>query len=383
MITPVTKIVFFICCHSGPADHFATFAEELTKDGYEVQVLASGPALKKFQDRNIEVKTSFIVDNLSKEEESQLATSIVKTCSKAFAVVSDVGHKFDIVLQNTLAEKAPELLRVAYYDNPESPDPYLPIDYSSIAKQVMSAAQKVLFANANLAEDSTIYLPTQQRIGLGYYPIIQADKIEKRREIDHSSMRSQFLKDHNQNDHGQKVLTYFGGNNSEYFTEAFPAFLQFLSEGIQETDLSNFTIVLQQHPGAKNSNLDRQQLENWIKKHEKEINAPTFIISNRTTDEMQIITEGALYHQTSMGPLLAIPGISLIQIGAKPYKDVLIKGGLCPSVTNSSQLLQALAAIKPRTISSEQKKEIFNSLGIKENWKECLKESLSSKPRSL
>lgn len=118
MITPVTKVVFLICCHCGPADHFATFAEELTKERHEVQVLASDPALKKSQDRNIEIKTSFIINNLSKEEESQLATSIVKTCSRAF-----------------------------------------------------------------------------------------------------------------------------------------PAFLQFLSEGIQETELSNFTIFLQQHPGAKSNNL--------------------------------------------------------------------------------------------------------------------------------
>ena len=379
MITPITKVVFFVCCHSGPADHFATFAEELTKDGYEVQICASGPALKKFQDRNIEVRTSFIADNLSAEEELLLAAEIIKTCSNAFAVLSDVGHKFDIALQKTLAEKTPKILRLAYYDNPESPEPYLPLDYSSAAKQVMRAAQKVLFANANLAQDSTIYLPTQERIGLGYYPVIQADKIAKRRDSDHNLMRSQFLKEHNRKDQGQKVLTYFGGNNGEYFTEAFPAFLQFLSEGIQKADLSNFIIVLQQHPGAKSSNLDRLKVEDWIKKHEHDTNAPTFIISNKTTDQMQIITEGALYHQTSMGPLLAIPGIPLIQIGVKHYEDVLIKGGLCPSVTNSSQLLQALAALKPQTISDQQKKEIFNSLGIKENWKELLEQSLSTK----
>ena len=378
MITPITKVVCFVCCHSGPADHFATFAEELIKDGYEVQIYASGPALKKFQDRNIEVRTSFIADNLSNEEELLLAAEIVKTCSNAFAVLSDVGHKFDIALQKTLAEKAPKILRLAYYDNPESPEPYLPQDYSSVAKQVMNAVQKVLFANANLVQDSTIHLPTQERIGLGYYPVIQADKIAKRRETDHSLMRSQFLKEHAKKDLGQKVLTYFGGNNGEYFTEAFPSFLQFLSEGIQKVDLSNFIIVLQQHPGAKSSNLDRLKVEDWIKKHEHEIKAPTFIISDKTTDQMQIITEGALYHQTSMGPLLAIPGIPLIQIGAKHYEDVLIKGGLCPSVTNSSQLLKALASLKPQTISDQQKKEIFNSLGIKENWQETLKESLST-----
>ncbi|MBS0627762.1 MAG: hypothetical protein JSS09_06080, partial [Verrucomicrobia bacterium] len=351
MINSITKAIIFVCCHSGPADHFATFSENLTKDGYDVQIYASGPALKKLQDRNIEVKKIFSVDNLSSEEERLLALEITKACSTAYAVISDVGHKFDISLQETLAEKAPKVLRIAYYDNPESPDPYLPADYSTIAKLVMNASQKVIFSNANLAKDPTIYLPTQERIGLGYYPVFQADKIAKRRDLDHVQMRSLFIKEQGLQDLGQKVLTYFGGNNQEYFNEAFPAFLQFLSEGIQKIDLSNLIIVLQQHPGAKGSNLDRLQLEDFIKKQSFKKNAPRFVISNRTTDDMQIITEGALYHQTSMGPLLAISGIPLVQIGAKPYKDVLIKGGLCPSVTNSSELLQALSSMQVRNIS--------------------------------
>lgn len=373
MINSITKAIIFVCCHSGPADHFATFSENLTKDGYDVQIYASGPALKKLQDRNIKIKKIFSADNLSSEEEHLLALEITKACSTAYAVISDVGHKFDISLQETLAEKAPKVLRIAYYDNPESPDPYLPADYSTIAKLVMNASQKVIFSNANLAKDPTIHLPTQERIGLGYYPVFQADKIAKRRDLDHVQMRSLFIKEQGLQDLGQKVLTYFGGNNQEYFNEAFPAFLQFLSEGIQKIDLSNLIIVLQQHPGAKGSNLDRLQLEDFIKKQGFKKNAPRFVISNRTTDDMQIITEGALYHQTSMGPLLAISGIPLVQIGAKPYKDVLIKGGLCPSVTNSSELLQALSSMQVRNISPQEKQNIFESLGIKEDWFQTLK----------
>ena len=44
--------VCFIACHGGPADHFATYAEALTKQGYDVQIHATGPALKKLQERN-------------------------------------------------------------------------------------------------------------------------------------------------------------------------------------------------------------------------------------------------------------------------------------------------------------------------------------------
>ena len=92
---------------------------------------------------------------------------------------------------------------------------------------------------------------------------------------------------------------------------------------------------------------------------------------------MQIITEGAIYHQTSMGPLLAIPGIPLLQVGAKPYEDVLIKGGLCPSITSTEKLLEGFRLMKPQTISDEQKRKIFSSLGITESWPEELKKAFA------
>lgn len=44
MTPTITKAIIFVCCHGGPADHFATFSESLTKDGYDVQIYASGPA---------------------------------------------------------------------------------------------------------------------------------------------------------------------------------------------------------------------------------------------------------------------------------------------------------------------------------------------------
>ncbi len=54
-MTTLAAIICLFAFHGGPADHFATFAENLTENGYEVQIFASGPALQKFQSRGIDV----------------------------------------------------------------------------------------------------------------------------------------------------------------------------------------------------------------------------------------------------------------------------------------------------------------------------------------
>jgi hypothetical protein len=134
-----TAAICFIACHGGPADHFATFTENLTNKGYQVQVYASGPALKKLQDRRIEAIPFFL--------ENQSAEEVAKKCSGAAVVITDVGNDFGEVLHKSLAEFASKSARFAYYDNPEA---YVPGGYSSSAAKAMRVAQKVLFANANL-----------------------------------------------------------------------------------------------------------------------------------------------------------------------------------------------------------------------------------------
>lgn len=373
-----TTAICLIACHGGPADHFATFAENLTREGYKVEVYASGPALKKFQDRHIEVMMSFNPDNLSVQAGIDLATQIAKRCANASVVLTDLGHSFDMTLQKALATEAPQVLRLTYYDNPE---PYVPGGYSNVAGEVMFAAQKVLFANANLQESSIYQEPNKEiklsenaRVGVGYYPIAQADKLTIRRKEEHDKLRAQFLAKHGLEDRGQKVLVYFGGNNEEYFTKAFPAFLKFLSKG----NLSNIVIVLQQHPGAKSQNRDRYQVESWVKEYGKAANSPRVVVSDEATDQMQVVADGALYYQTSMGPLFALAGIPTIQVAHETYSDILVRNGLCPSVTNPTDFITAIAAIKPVEVSEMQRRTIYKGLGIREDWFELFKQALQT-----
>ena len=374
-----TAAICLIACHGGPADHFATYAEALTKQGHNVQIHATGAALKKFQDRSIEVKSPFSLDNLSQQEEDQLAQAIAKTCSTASIVLTDVGHAFDVKIQHALSTNAAGVPCFAYYDNPE---PFVPGGYSSTAAEVIGIAQGILFANKTLA-DAKIYgapgkemdFTDKMRFGIGYYPVAQAEKIAEKRKIEHDSSRADFLKKNDLEDTGQKVLVYFGGNNQEYFSKAFPAFLSLMSGASAQMDLGNYVIVLQQHPGAKVKNQDVLQIENWLATRCEHPTMPKVIVSDFSSDQAQILADAALYYQTSMGPQFALAGIPAIQTGHETYDDILVRNKLAPSAINIEGFIDALESLeKPKEIP---KQDLLNSLGISEDWQSALEHALN------
>jgi hypothetical protein len=328
-----TTVICFIACHGGPADHFAIFANHLKETGHNVEIHASGPALSKFDDRG------FSPISFSTEEP---ASEVAKKCASASVIITDIGHAFAIDLQKALSEKAPLSFRYAYYDNPES---FVPGGYSEIAAEVMELAQKVLFANSNIAID----LAPKKGIPIGYYPMGQVEKIKQRREQEHVSMRSRFFSKYSLEDTGQKVLVYAGGNNEEYFSKAFPAFLSFLDELPQ-----NFIVLLQQHPGAKTANRDKNQIQ-----------GQNILISDFSSDDAQVLADAMLYYQTSMGPQFALAGIPVIQVGHEVYQDILVKNNLCSVAITKESLLKAITDLEPNVAS---RKVIEKGLGICLDW---------------
>ncbi len=332
-------VICLIACHGASADHFAVFAQKLLDEGYQVRIYASEHAVKKFQDRKIPITMSFKVDECK-------ASEIAESCADS-VVLTDVGHPFDITLQQALNGA------IAYYDNPE---PLVPGGYSKVAGEVMKLASKVLFANANLETSPLLDVPFEKRVGLGYYPTAAAEKVAKRRAEEGKRMRQQFGYE------DKKIMVYFGGNNEEYFGEAFPAFLSFLSE-----DLTDYIFVLQQHPAAKEKNIDRQMVQD----------AP-LIISDWTSEDIQVIADGALYYQTSMGPQFALAGIPMLQVGHKTYEDVMVRSGMCPSVTNGEDFAEQIAKMEPTLMSEEQRQAIYKIIGIRDDWFERLKVELCS-----
>lgn len=371
--------VCFIACHGGPADHFATFVESLPKDVGLIEVYASGPALKKFQERGIEVKKEFVIDKLSIEQEDLLAEEIAKACSTAQVIITDLGHAFDIKLQKALAREASHVPRFAYYDNPES---YVPGGYSAIAAKVMLATNGILFANSNLANTlifeepgKEVDLGNRTKVGIGFYPLNQAEKIAKRRTLEQKGLREAVFSKNNLVDNDQKVLVYFGGNNEEYFSKAFPAFLSLLEQGMEQSDFSDFVIVIQQHPGAKTKNLDGNMVSEWIANNGGARQAPKVILSDFSSDDAQTLADGAFYYQTSMGPQFVLAGIPTVQIGHETFDDILVRNGLSPSVTKVDQFLSAIKGLSDE--SKEIPREaILKGLGIKSDWLEILEQTI-------
>jgi hypothetical protein len=346
--------VCFVVCHGGPADHFATFAEQVPG----VEIHATGPALSKLEERGVKVDHPFSLKGLSPEQEDALAEQIAKECSNASVCMTDVGHVFDVKVQKALTKFAPHVVRIAYYDNPES---YVPGGYSDVAHKVMSAAHKVLFANSHLATSMSI--DNVEKIGLGYYPLHHAEKIGERRKLEHFQLRRQWFEKHRLKDRGQKLLVYCGGNNEEYFTKAFPAFLSFLKEAKLEKSI----VLFQQHPGAT-VKYQEGELERLIE------NRHPIFLSDLSSEEAQVVADGMMYYQTSMGPQFILAGIPVIQVGHEIYPDIVVRNRLCPSVTSAKELQIAVQAIGKG--STPQKETILEGLGIKSNWVEILKENI-------
>jgi len=356
----------FIACHAGPADHFATFARALKEQGEDVMLVASGPALKKIEERGLTVQLPFILQDLSSAEEDVLAEHIAQACPTASYVITDLGHPFDCKLQKALAKH--KVIRWSYYDNPE---PYVPGGYSDAAAQVIAASEGVIFANAHLAQEDVFYAPHapidfshKPRIGLGYYPVEQAEVLEQQRLQQKVALRQQFFSQHGLKDTGQKVVIYFGGNNEVYFQKAFPAFLNML-----QGELSSYVFIVQQHPGAKKENRDGRLQGDW--QHTRNAGDPLchVFLSDLSLEQAQQMADVALYYQTSMSPLFVLAGIPTLQVGHQPYEDLLVKYNLISSVTRQEDFIAALEHVEYQSICRQK---VMGSLGLQNNWLEIL-----------
>lgn len=367
-VTAALLTICFIVCHGGPAGHFSEFAKYLKENGYVVEVFATGQAVAKFEGSGINPK-EFNPQNLdldSQVVQRQLAVDLAIKCSNSRVVITDVGHLLMKEVHERIDKEFPKVIHLAYYDNPES---YVPV-YSKIAAEVIKPSQAVLFANAKLANE--MIFSGKESFGIGYYPMEHAKKILERRKTEHNSIRSQYLSKHQIEDKGQKILVYFGGNNEEYFTKAFPRFLKILDESF--LNLSNYIILFHQHPGAKSKDIDGILVAEWQKNH------PSFLLkrSDMNLDDVLVLSEGALYYQTSMNlEFFAIRLPKIIQVGHEPFKDMLVRNNLCPSVVNSVEFMKALEKIESSQIEKSDA-EIAEMVGVNSSWSICLEGAIHS-----
>jgi len=361
----LTTLIYFIACHGGPADHFAEFAEDLRKDGHQVEILATGSALDKL--RNAGAK-EFNPEGLDIEDpisQQLIAERIAKSLGPASVAITDVGHILMARVQEAIAHVSPDIERLAYYENPES---FVPGGYSKTTEQVLACADKVLFANANLAKEPLysapfcpIPLAFEKRIGIGYYPIGSANLLAGERASRRKIERQEFFEEHKIVDKGQKILVYLGGNNETYFAKALPAFLQILCES--NLDPSQYIILVQHHPAAKNKTIDTNLLGG----------CPIFV-SNKNSKETLILADAALYYQTSMGPQLILAGIPAIQVGHETYRDILVRNCLARSVTNKEDFVKAVTSFE----KPPNRDKLLEDLGVCSDWALRLRSAIQS-----
>jgi hypothetical protein len=360
----VTALIYFIACHGAPAAHFSEFAKELRKEGCRVEILATGPALDKLKGAGAKEFNEDILDINDPASQRLLAEKVAQSLGPGSVVITDLGHLLMASIQEAIAKEHPLIERFAYYENPE---PFVPGGYMQTAAKVMASANKVLFANANLAKEPlylspsfTILLPLEKRIGVGYYPVEAAKFLESARGARKEIARRQFFEQNKLTDTGQKILVYLGGNNDVYFQEALPAFLMLLRES--KLDSAENIVLMQHHPGDKKREIDLKLSGGF-----------PLIVSKTTSEESLLLADAVLYYQSSMAPQFALAGIPAIQVGHDTYPDILIRNNMAPSATTKEKFVEAVkACAKPKTNG-----KLLADLGISPHWLAHLKSALS------
>ncbi len=225
-----------------------------------------------------------------------------------------------------------------YYDNPES---FVPGGYSeNVARSLEHQVDGVIFANRHLVHGPEDY-------ALGYYPLEDVTKlIEKRKQREQN---------------GKPVLLYIGGANEVYYKEAFPHFLDLLSN----SSISNCTLLFQQHPRAKyEGNRDLHVLESIIPK----LNNIQVVVSDKPLLEAAVNADCILYSQSSAAPKFVLAKIPTIQVAKTPYPDILVRNGIIPCATTVSELER----MESLTLETQDVERTLDALGVDPEWENNL-----------
>ncbi len=267
-----------------------------------------------------------------------------------------------------IRKRAPDAYLYLYYDNLEQ---YVPGGYSKKFAELVEKKEidGVVFANSRLmdlplfsAPGKEISLEGKELLGLGYFPLEQAEAFSHHRDLFRHSLRENFCCTHQLSSEKERVFVYFGGNNREYLEHALPAFCKYLREN--RASLKETTWIYQQHPGARNHNLDLVKIQPLIADP-----SLSFYLSRYDLSDVCSLADAAFYYQTSMAAQFALAGIPVAQIGHDTYPDILTRNALIPSITSSSTFERLLTSATPEV---PPKDLLLRLLGADGLWKERL-----------
>lgn len=362
--------VCLITLHPNSAHHFAQFAQELDKAHISWQILAAENAEAILRQKKIAHKKISIwmnkkeLKNLSTQEKVAIAKLTAKECKKAKIVIADISEPFIAYVHHELSLVS-SAKRYIYYDNPE---PYVPGEYSRCFQALLNTRPDgVIFANRHLA-DETLFGEHQEplecshldKVGLGFYPLEEAQKLKEFRE-NKDFLRSKLFKKLGIRDEKQKILLYLGGANSSYFDEAFPFFLTALEESARDPFFENILFLLQQHPRAKEESLDLYAL--FAK-------ALPFQVFQSPLSPLEAIACSDLtyYYQTSMVPYILLGGCPLLQVSATPFEDLGVRLNLVESVHEIASLPMMSVRAIAKAHTEVSLKVVEEEVGYQEDW---------------
>lgn len=362
--------VCFVTIHPAPAEHFATFIQELDKEKISWQILAADSAEvflkeKKISHRKISIwANKKTIKNLSSEEIISIAKLTAKECKKAKIVITDISEPFIVRFHHELSLIS-TAKRYVYYENP---DPYVPGEYSKCFESLLKTRPNgVLFANKKLCTE-TIFGEDHHildchhlhKVGVGFYPLEDAVVIkvlaEKKEELREKLFDQLGIKDEK-----QKILTYLGGANSVYFEKAFPFFLKTLEESARDPFFDNTLLLLHQHPRAKKEGLDLHALLS------KGLPFQIFT-SPLSLFEIAACSDLMYYYQTSMVAKLILAKRPILQVAHEPFQDAGVKLGLIDVVTSSKDLPIASLKAMEADINQLSLDSLKEAIGCDENW---------------
>lgn len=346
----IAGTVYFVSSHPNTEQHFSDFCNVLTK------------------------RTVSCV--LIKTDEKE------KTISKVFfdkvgkgpgVVITDVGSDKMVDFYLLLKERRPDIVRIAYYDNPE---PFVEGGYSANVAKIVPQADAIFFANYNFAKDPVFSsfnmdLKTDAtRFGIGYYPMAKIEALSLKRESKEirAKLREQFIQNHSIAN-GSFLPFYFGGANETYYKEAFPLFLKFLNElAEREEKKVPWTVVIQKHP--RSGTFEEDVIVKWKKTAHRFI--PNITISKVPFDDALVIADLIWYFQTSASGMFPQMEIPAIQVGNSAYKELLVKAGVIPKAENCQAFIKETHNAQNSLVVKEAylKKSKVNELyGIEPDWK--------------
>lgn len=342
--------ICFLTAHPGPANHFVEYAKVYEERSVPYQILSGEGTAGKFTSAGLKVTI------LTNQEPALDASMVIFDTSQ-----TELAAK--------IKEKYPNIKRVLYYDNP---DAFVPGGYSESIAKAVKVSDAILFANANFlsnpiysAVDNPIDLQNVERLATGYFPLQEAEKIAETKQTKAAELRAAFFEQHGLEDKGQKIITYLGGANSEYYEKAFPAFCKLIFS-LEPEKYRDVIFAIQQHPRAKDTGSpDLKILETFGD------NGPAVVVSKLPTIDAVAISDQVHYYQTSMAAQVAFAKILPVQIGHQVNADVMVASGF-PTVTDAEQL--AVILQKKDGVERERLTSLTKMLGINPDWKKRIVE---------